>query len=319
MTLSNEQKSKIQAYKAMGYSSREIAFKVLGRKSRKSTVNDYLASGEFAIAKDHEKFKPRILCFDLETSVAIVAAFGRHKVFLGQDNIIEDGGKILCAGYRWLGDSSSQIVCQTPEEARENDDSRVVATLWDLFSQADAVVAHNGLSFDVPMLRARVIANDLPPLPVVKVLDTLQMAKRYFRFPNNKLDSLAAYFGLERKVDAGGVSTWINFQKGDKNAMSHMVDYCLHDTNLLHDIYIKLRSFGHASDFNAGLYTDGTKSACPSCGSARLIRTSRTIKTAVSVFNEMRCLDCGSVSRTRTPVNTKEQRKTIIVTPKASG
>ena len=319
MYLTQQQKNKILAYSDMGFSSRYIAKEVLGSKSRKSTVNDFLARGEFHTPDFvGEKDKPRILCFDLETSVPITANFGRHKVFLGQDNIIREGGKLLCVGYRWLGEPSSSIISMTPEEAIADDDSRVVGELWELFELADAVVAHNGNSFDVPMLKARVIANGFPPLPTVKTLDTLTMAKR-FRFPNNKLDSLAAYFGFERKVDAGGVQTWIKFSEGDKDAMKHMVDYCLHDTDLLHDIYLKLRTFGNASDFNAAFYSSKDGIKCNICGGNYVANTGRNVYTAVSVFNEMRCGDCGAVSRTRTPINTKEQRKDVVFTPKTTG
>lgn len=263
---------------------------------------------------------PRILVFDLETSHAVSATFGRHKVFLGQDNIITEGGLIMCCGYRWVGEESPHIIRMTDEEAIFEDDSRVVAEIWELFEQADVVVAHNAKQFDVPMLRARVIGNNLPPLPTVKVIDTLIMAKKLFRFPNNKLDSLAAYFGFERKVYAGGINTWINFMRGDNDAIAHMVEYCLHDVNLCHDIYMKLRPFGHAgSDFNAGLYGDADSLTCPVCGSKNVDETGRSVYTAVSEFKEIRCGDCGGVSRTRQSLNSREERVNILVSPKSLG
>jgi hypothetical protein len=309
----------IEDYQALmfaGHSQRE-ACKMLDIP--RTTVQNYLARAQNIIIAAPKQAK--ILAFDLETSPAIAAAFGRHKIFLGQDNIIQEGGKILCFGWSWVGSDVYTVEGMTLGEIEDMDDTRLTGMLWDLFYQADAVVCHNAAGFDVPMLRARVIVNGFPPLPTVKVLDTLTMAKKVFRFPNNKLDSLSALFGLTRKKDAGGTSTWLGYMRGDEASISHMHDYCEHDVWLLVQVYLRLRSFGHSgSDFNAAHYVDNLESSvCPVCGSEHLDETGRTIYTAVSSFKEVRCLACGAVARTRQPLNSQSARKHIVVTPKTTG
>ena len=266
----------------------------------------------------------KILAFDLETSIPKVATFGRMKVFLNHENVLQEGGKILCASYLWIdanGVGDVQLLAMTPEENAAQDDARVCAELWELFNQADAVVCHNAATFDFPVVKTRCMMNGLPPLPTVKVLDTLIMARKNFRFPSNRLAELAAYLGLPAKVDVGGVKTWIDYQAGKQEAIDHMHYYCKHDTVLLAKVYMKLRSYGHTgSDFNAGLYVDvesGTIS-CPVCTSP-MKPTGRFVYTSVSKFPEVRCTDEGCQHVARTRVNLVEDRSSLVSNVKLKG
>lgn len=300
-----------------GKSWRKIA-EILG--VAKSTLSDSLREYYNNKEKrgDSEKSGPRILAIDIETSPSIAAAFGRHKVFLTQDHILSEGGVILCAGYKWVGEGGgAEILNISGQSLFDCDDTEVVLNIWDLYEQADAVVAHNSRGFDHPMIQARVLFHGLPPLPSVKVLDTLQQAKKNFRLPNNKLDSIAAFLGLHRKVDSGGIETWIQYMMGNPEAVAHMHEYCLMDTELLEEVYLKLRAFGHSgTDFNAAHYHEDTKLRCNVCGSPNVELTGRNVFTAISEFKEVRCSSCGAVSRTRQAVNTVEKRRSIVVSPK---
>jgi len=264
----------------------------------------------------------RILAFDLETSIPKVATFGRMKVFLNHENVIQEGGKIICASYIWIdanGVGQVQLINMTAEEIANDDDSRICAELWELFNQADAVVCHNASTFDFPMLKTRCMMHGMPPLPTVKVLDTLIMARKNFRFPSNRLADLAAYLGLEAKKDAGGVKTWIDYQAGKQAAIDHMHFYCKHDTVLLVQVYLKLRNYGHTgSDFNAGLYVNAEEGTmlCTVCASP-VAKTGRFVYTSVSKFEELRCTSCGNVTRTRR--NLVEDRSRLVSNVKLKG
>lgn len=262
---------------------------------------------------------PRVLILDLETGPAIGAVWGRFKQFLGQDNIISEGGMILCAGYKWLGsDEPVQMLSIKNQSLFDCNDEQVVAELWDLFEQADAVLAHNSRGFDVPMLRARVLYHGLPDLPHVKVLDTLMTAKKAFRLPNNKLDSIAAFLGLPRKHDAGGVETWLQYMMGNPEAVAHMHEYCERDVELLEQVYLRLRGYGNpGTDFNAAHYYNDNQMRCNKCGSPNVEETGRPVFTAISEFREVRCACCGGVSRTRVMKNTLEKRRSIVVDAKS--
>lgn len=276
----------------------------------RSTMQDYIKRLTTKIKKDGPKEaekksrrKAKIFVIDIETSCSLAAAFGRRKIFLSQDHIIREGGKILCFAYREVGTTTTHLIGMTPQEALEDDDSRIVAELWELFEMADAIVAHNAAKFDFPMIKTRVLANNMPPLPTVKVLDTLIMARKNFRFPANGLDALAAYLGIQRKKDAGGITTWILYSQGDIEAINHMHEYCKVDVDVLYEVYMRLRSFGHTgSDFNAAHYTDKQDGLSCNVCSSQVYTTGRTVYTSVSKFEELRCSGCGAVSRSRVTI-----------------
>lgn len=302
-----------------GISSRQVAQELgIG----KSTVNDiwnrWIRDPKPFYKPDEVAFKqtegPKILVFDTETAAATALTFGRFKVNLSQDNILDNGGWLLCACWRWLGSNVTNAIYLTPEEVLNKDDSRIVAKLWELYEQADAVLAHNSQGFDHKVVQTRAIYNGFPPLPQVKVLDTLQLVKKYLKLPSNRLDAIGEFFGLGRKISTGGISLWRKVQEGDEQAMKDMVTYCLQDVDLLYDVYLRTRQLGRAgSDFNAALYFNDDLVRCRVCGSSEVEATGRTTETALNVFDEVRCNECGAVHRHRTPKTTKEKRKSLLM------
>jgi len=278
--------------------SRKIAKKLgIG----KSTVN--LWYKEYLEGNQVEVKKPKVLFYDLEVGASTVLAFGRHKQFISQDAVVKHGGHILCFSYMWLDDEEPTSLWLTPEELAMEDDSRLVAELYDLYFQADAVCAHNSTSYDHKVTQTRCAVHNMPKLPTVKVLDTLLLAKRNLRLPSNSLDSVADYFGLGRKIQTSGMSLWKAVQNGCEKSMKDMVDYCKQDTKLLKEVYLRLRNVGKAGQtFSYGLYSK-QDNCCPLCGSNDVSTTGRTIKTQVSEYDEFICNSCGNISRGRKNLN----------------
>ncbi len=305
----------IKQMNSEGYSSRFIAASL---NISKSGVNYALQRQEPKLQYDPQDvaFKPtgpKILVFDTETAAATALTFGRFKVNLSQDNILDNGGWILCACWRWLGEYETHRIYLTPAEVERKDDSRIVAKLFDLYEEADAVLAHNSQGFDHKVVQTRAIASGFPPLPQVKVLDTLQLVKKYLKLPSNRLDAIGEFFGLGRKISTGGISLWRRVQEGDVQAMEDMVTYCEQDVDLLYDVYLRTRQLGRAgSDFNAALYFDDDLVRCRVCGSADVEYTGRTTETSLNVFDEVRCNDCGAVHRHRKSKTTKEKRNSLL-------
>ncbi len=262
-----------------------------------------------------KKQGPRILVWDCETAPALSYTFGRWKQNIGQDNIVAEGGWIICASYKWLGEDETYLLFDTYDIQNASDDY-VVDRLWHLYNEADAVVAHNALGFDHKVLQARCLVNHMEPLPNVKVLDTLVMAKKNFRLPSNKLDSIAELLGIGRKQSTGGIRLWIDTMNGDPEQLEKMLQYCKQDTALLEEVYMRLRTFGTASNFNAANYYDDDKERCNICGSTELEATGRSVFTDVSKFQEIRCSNCGGIHRKRQVLNSKEKRKSLLAAVK---
>lgn len=300
-----------------GYSGRSIAYH-LGLS--KSGVNEFLNKRANRTQPDVQlqtQDGPRILFFDLETAPSIVATFGRFKVNVGQDQVISEGNNLLSACWKFLGDKEVTERKVSSMDAIFSKDAKLTAELYEAFERADIVVAHNAVKFDVPVFKTRLLANGMPPHKTVKVMDTLQMAK-HFRFPSNKLDSISAFLGLGRKLDTGGMDLWMKCMDGDEEALQTMMEYNSHDVKLLEQVYLQLRAF-NSRTANLGQYYDDGEQHCPACGSTALTESGNVVYTPVSAFEEFVCGDCGHRSRSRTVINSKEQRSKLLITPKVTG
>ena len=319
MNYSEQQIESIGKLKIQGWSGREIA-KHLGLS--KSGVNYTLANLGF---DGYSSYKPKqgttvpktgakILLFDLETAADTVLTFGRFKQNVSQAGVVKKGHYILCASWKFVGESEVNSLALTPEEIETGDDSRIVAKFFDLYEQSNAIICHNSIGFDHKVLQARAAYHGYPALPTVKVLDTLVQCKKAFRLPSNKLGDVAEYFGLETKLDTGGITLWKEVQSGDAKAMQKMVEYCEQDVNVLAQVYARVKAFGNmGSSFNAGLYHDDNQMRCRTCGSADLELTGRTVDTTMSRFTEYRCGDCGAVHRDRESLITTKDRKKLLM------
>lgn len=310
MKLNDKQKEWIKHYNTMGLSSREIERRT---GISKSAIN-YFLNGRESSKESLPTSGPRILLFDLESTPSIVAAFKRWKVNIGSESVIREGGHLLSACYKFLGDSKITKQVLTPKEAKEGNDARIVAQLYEVVEQADILVAHNCNAFDYPLFRTRLLDNGMPPPKTVKLIDTLKIAKS-LKFNSNKLDSLGHYLNVGRKMPTEGMKLWLDCMEGDKEALKKMVDYNEQDVILLEEVYLKLRAFD-TNPVNAGQYHSDGEQHCPVCGSTDLTETGNNVYTQVSQFEEVVCGDCGHRSRTRKPLNDKTHRSNLLITPK---
>lgn len=330
MKHSQETIDKVIALKDEGLSSRAIAA-ILGigkstvndiwnRKNSNSTENtDWVWNvpelkyepESVAFVKVKQK-GPRILFFDLESTPSIVATFGRWKQNIGTESVLREGGFLLSACWKYLGDDEVTKVVLSADEATKGDDVRIVCALYEAFEEADIVVAHNAARFDVPLFKTRLISHGMPPPKTVKVVDTLQIAKT-LKFNSNKLDSLGNYLDVGRKLETTGMSLWLRCMDGDVEALKTMVDYNEQDVRLLERVYMRLRAFD-TRPANAGHYHDDNLCRCPVCGSPDVEATGNSVFTPVSEFTEVVCNDCGHRSRTRLTMNSKEKRENLLIT-----
>ena len=137
-----------------------------------------------------EKPIAKILIFDIETSPMRAFIWNMWNNNTNLEQVISEWYCIAWSA-KWLYSNDVMGDVLTPEEAIKEDDSRIVKSLWELFNQADIVVAHNGNKFDIPKMNARFIINDLPPTKPYFSIDTCLIARKQFGFSSNKLDALA--------------------------------------------------------------------------------------------------------------------------------
>ena len=251
---------------------------------------------------------PKILIFDIETSPMISYHFGMWNINVSLDQVIENP-IMLTWSAKWL--FSPDIMCDrlTVDEVLNRDDSRISKSIWELMNEADMVVAHYGDKFDIPMLNVRFLINGLPPASSVTSIDTKAIASRNFKFPSNKLDALAIYFGFAKKLHTDFM-LWRRCMEGSEDALAEMLTYNKRDVTLLEEVYLKLRPYAKAHP-NVGLYLESTEPVCAHCGSHELEYTSQYY-TQTSKYDVYRC-SCGALNRVRTSSVPKDVRRNLLI------
>lgn len=258
--------------------------------------------------KDKHKKLPKILIFDIETSPLRAYVWTRWQQNVYPDQMLSDWF-MLTWSAKWLYSSEVLSDKVTPEEVFNEDDSRIVKSLWKLVDEADIIIAHNGDRFDVPRLNSRFLVNDLPPASSYRTIDTKKVASKHFGFSSNKLNELAKVFGFDEKLDTD-FELWAKCMKGDREAIDYMQEYNDQDVLLLEEIYLKLRPY-IKSHPNVAIYMDTDTQVCSSCGSTHLKKTDKFQYTNTGKFRLYRC-ECGAESRGRRTDLDKGNRKNLL-------
>jgi hypothetical protein len=269
----------------------------------KSTISDSLRKHFKELYKEVEPIvysipkTARILLFDLETAPITAYTWGRWDQNISQKQVVSEG-YILTYSAKWLGEDT--IISNRITE--KGDDSGLVKELAALMDQADCVVAHNALKFDVPLLKTRMIALGMnPPLPS-KIIDTLRIAKAEFRFPSNSLDSIAAYLDLPRKASHSGFDLWTRCMAMEDEAFDEMLEYNVQDVVVLEQLYLRLRHWSKTHPNIALLESPGV-ARCVCCGSDKLEKVEKHYHTGTASYELVTCGDCGKVNRLRKNVS----------------
>ena len=243
------------------------------------------------------KTPAKVLIFDVETAPLKTYVWGLWDQNVQTNHIISDWF-MLTWSAKWLFSSDVMSDGLTSAEALVQDDRRVTASIWKLLDEADIIIAHNAIKFDVKKLNTRFLLNELnPPMPY-QVIDTLLHLRNKFSLSSNKLDYACQMLGLEGKMDTGGFELWDGCIKGDKNSLAKMEEYNRKDVVILEDLYLRIRSWIRPHP-NMGLFIEDDVAVCPSCASKKITFGGTPYRTSASAFESFRCDDCGSVGRSK--------------------
>lgn len=230
--------------------------------------------------------KPRILLWDIETAPNLLWSWSLRipSGYLHHDNI-EKERTIICGCWKWQG--KKKVYITAVKHTRPDDDLAVVKALREVVASADAIVHHNGDSFDLKWLRARILYHGLPPLPPVLTIDTKKIAKSAFYFNSNRLDYLAKYLRIGCKIKTE-FDLWKSVMRGVKSALEKMIRYNKHDVVLLEKVYDRL--LPHAPAKLKRLYEN--REACQHCGGTH-VQYRGYVYTAANKYKRYQCLGCG--------------------------
>jgi hypothetical protein len=264
-----------------------------------------MAKSQFA-ADVREPKEPRILIWDIETAPVLGYTWGAYE-----QNILWKAHDwyLLTIAWKWLGEKKVHVLGLDDFKMYDDDpqdDYALASHAWDLFNEADIVVAHNGVAFDTKKAKARMIVQGFTPPSSVVEVDTLKLARENFNFTTNRLTDVCQDLGIGKKIDTGGIELWRSIvEDDDPKSWALMKKYNQHDVELLEELYLKLRPWAKR---HPNLATIGDRpKACPKCGAeaGMVIRGYR--HTAVSVRANYRCNACGGYSQGRKILKTETE------------
>jgi len=243
------------------------------------------------VLEDSVKSKPKILLWDIETSLNEVRTFDLWNTNIPHIRM-QTPWIIFCAAWKWVGQKTIHTVSLLDDMTRFSmnhmDDGHVVEVLYGVLAEADAIVAHNGDKFDIKKFNTRAIKHGFDPLPNIVQIDTLKMAKQKFSFPYNRLDYLGEFLGVGRKVHTEP-ELWDRCMDGDQKALKAMVKYNKGDITLLEAVYDKLSPWV-PTKLNMNHFSEGL--VCPKCGGDHVTRHKRRL-TRVGAMIQFQCQGCG--------------------------
>lgn len=246
------------------------------------------------------KKDPRILIFDVETTPTLGYTWGKW-----QQNVLDfiEGSHLLCFAYRWLGEDDITIVSQRQfkRNYRRNrrDDVRVVQEMWNLFDEADIVIAHNGDRFDITKVQGRFAVHGMPKPSPFFTVDTMKVAKRQWRLHSNSLNDLGKTLGLGVKLQHTGIDLWFRCMAGEDEAWDMMEAYNIQDVELLTELYLFMRNNGWITNHPPINTISGEFHSCPTCGETdgTKLKSRGYAYTTAFTYRQYRCDSCGHYHR----------------------
>lgn len=244
---------------------------------------------EYPVAPKEAFKKPRILFYDIEVSYGLARAWRPSYKYRLTYNDFVTHPKIICISYKF---SDSDEV-QTVQWDSNQDDKLLLEQFIPVINKADFIVAHNGDNFDLPWIRTRALVHGLEMHPKYTAVDTLKLAKSKYRFPDNKLDTIADYLGVGRKIktDMGLWDDVILYKS--RKAMDSMIEYCEQDVLVLERVYYKLIE-QHLPTIHIGTLHGETKQTSPYTGKTNFEVVKKTTTKAGTIKWLMKDLDAGS-------------------------
>lgn len=260
----------------------------------------------------HEVKYCNILILDIETAPLLSFCWGIWEQNLSFEQIQSDWF-VFTWSAKWLFEKKVYSAKLTGKEAKEQNDKRIMQSVWQLLDKADIVITHNGDKFDIKRLNTRFLIHGMPPPMPYLSIDTLKHNKKQFAHSSNKLDYINHSLKAPRKMEHEGFPMWIKCYRGDEKALATMERYNIKDVLILETMYLRIRNWIKPHPNITLHITDEKVERCPTCGSDDLKKAQGRYATTVGVYEAFRCNSCGAVGRERTTMISRERAKYIKI------
>jgi hypothetical protein len=236
---------------------------------------------------------PKILVLDIETSPLLAHVWGMWQQDVSLQQLVKEWN-ILSFSAKWLGAPSTQVFYEDLSKKKDKtDDKELCEKLWTLMDEADYILTHNGIRFDIPRIRSRFVVHDLNPTSTFKNIDTKKICSSNFQFVSNKLEYLTKKFCRKFKKSShakfSGFSLWLECMKGNKAAWAEMKDYNKIDVLALEELYVtKLRKWDKTVNTNVF----ANVRMCD-CGNHKFTKHHKPIVGSNCQYERFVCTSCG--------------------------
>lgn len=256
--------------------------------------------------------KAKILLIDIETSPLISYTWGLYDQNIGL-NQIKTEWFILSFAAKWLEhpEKKNKIIYLDQRNNKNiHNDKNILKAMWELLDDADIIITHNGKSFDVKKINAKLLEEGFEPYSDFRHIDTYQLSKKLFAVTSHKLEYLAKFLKCKEKKltkrKFNGFELWKECLAGNKQAWEEMKKYNIQDILTLQDVYEKLKPWDNSINFS--VFNEG-EHVC-SCGSKEL-RNKGLVYTNTGIHKRYKCKSCGKSFKAKVNELTPEQKQNL--------
>lgn len=236
--------------------------------------------------------EPKVLIYDIETARVTANLWWSGKQYVNGTQITNNPGVITIA-WKWLGSDKVEYL----EWDKKQSDKKLIKAFLKEYNKADMVIGYNNDKFDNRWINARALKYNFDVNTHVKSFDIMKQSKRLFRLPSYSMNYLAAYVGVETKLQHSGLAMWDAIQFGKKKeakkAMKLMIEYNIQDIIVTEQVYLRVRKY-MKSPIHFGALQGKAKSTCPTCGSNKIEHIKTTTTTAGTIQHIMKCKKSGT-------------------------
>ena len=176
----------------------------------------------------------KVVYIDIETAMMKVYAYDLYvpSKRIAKDMIAQNSF-VICWSAAWLDENHEikRMVSRKlePNEARKQNDKRIVSEIHEILDSADVIVGHNSNNFDLKVLNWRFLLHGLPfPDENKKKIDTYRLSGKT-RPPSRGLEPLSVALGGNPKKGLDRAE-WIEIvEKGTPKLLAKANRYCRGD------------------------------------------------------------------------------------------
>jgi hypothetical protein len=172
--------------------------------------------------------------FDLETSYVRARVWDAGKQWVSAEQIM-DKRQIITAQFLYSLTNKPEYSMWTKTKTGF-DDTEVLNWISDKLNTCDIVIAQNGKGFDYKVLQERLMIENLPPIEIDFMIDTLTASRSSVKSFSHSLDHQSKQLGLGGKIKMN-MQDWIDIIENGVSPKKKMVPYGLKDTTDTDEVF----------------------------------------------------------------------------------